>query len=121
MYKKKQPTKTSIKVNTSYEGETIEQKIFRILNNGEPISDGAPLIYTDRKDGVQPAYDIRTDRFELAVEGMDRVTKDKLAKREEKAKIVGIDEKTNSKKDEKIGGTEPIAGTDKDQGSTSTK
>lgn len=74
--------KTSINVNDAYEGERIEQKMQRILSNKEPISDGAPIIYTERKDGVQPQYNIRTDRFELAVEAMDAVSKSNTAKRE---------------------------------------
>ena len=44
----------------TFEGETIETKVNRIVNNGEPIKDGAPIIYTERKDGVLPEYDIRT-------------------------------------------------------------
>ena len=34
-----------------FEGETIEQKIERVVHNNEPINDGAPEIFTDRKDG----------------------------------------------------------------------
>jgi hypothetical protein len=86
MYKQIKPRRTSLTVNTSYEGETIEAKIRRIVNNKEPISDGAPLIYTNRKDGVLPEYDIKTDRFEIAVDAMDKVTKTNLAKRAEKNK-----------------------------------
>ena len=44
-----------------YEGETIEQKVNSIVNNNEPITDGSPIIFTERKDGVLPEYDIRTD------------------------------------------------------------
>ena len=51
--------KTTLKGQGTYEGEAIEQKIARIFNNGEPISDGAPLIYTERADGIQDAYNIR--------------------------------------------------------------
>ena len=36
------------------EGEYIEEKVRRITENGEPIEDGAPIIYTERKDGVNP-------------------------------------------------------------------
>lgn len=93
MYKIQIPEITELTVNTSYEGETIEQKIRRIVNNKEPISDGAPLIYTDRKEGVQPAYDIKTDRFEIAIEAMDKIAKSHQAKREERHK---------PKEDEKI-------------------
>ena len=43
------------------EREYIEEKVRRITENGEPIKDGAPIIYTERKDGVNPAFNIRTD------------------------------------------------------------
>ena len=86
-YKYKLSTPTSIKFNESYEGETIEQKIERVTNNQEPIKDGAPLIYTDRKDGVQAGYNIRTDRFEVAIEAMDKITKTKIAQRESRAQM----------------------------------
>ena len=49
MYRFTIPTQTDLNVNDSYEGETIEQKIERITTNKEPIKDGAPLIYTERK------------------------------------------------------------------------
>ena len=75
--------KTLLDVNTSVEGETIEMKVERIVSNKEPISDGAPIIYTDRKDGIQPDYDIRSDRWDFAIDAMDVVTKGKLAKRAE--------------------------------------
>ena len=88
MYKVKKADKTSLKVNTSYEGESIEEKVQRIVNNKEPISDTAPLIYQERKDGIDPSTDIRTDRFEVAVEAMDKVSASKIAKRE--AKLEGI-------------------------------
>ena len=83
MKRPSQQTKTTIELNESYEGETIEQKVRRITQNQEPITDGAPIIYTERKEGVKPEYDVRTDRFELAVEAMDTLTQQKLAKREQ--------------------------------------
>lgn len=86
----------------SYVGETIEAKVRRIVNNKEPIKDGAPLIYTDRKDGVLPGYNIRTDRFDVAVEAMDKVTKSKLAKRAE-APVIPIKDVAEGK---------PLQGTD---------
>lgn len=67
------PLKTS-------EGETIERKCARLVENNEPISDGAPLIYPDKKDGVRPETNIRTDKWAIAQEAMNRVTKEKLAK-----------------------------------------
>lgn len=73
MYKVREYSKTQIKGIESFEGEPIEHKVRRILNNGEPIGDGAPLIYEEKKDGVNPDHDIRTDRWEVATEAMDKV------------------------------------------------
>lgn len=75
--------KSQLKSNEVYEGETIETKVSRIVNEKAPIEDGAPIIFTERADGVLPAYDIRTDRWDLAVNAMDAVNKAKIAKREE--------------------------------------
>lgn len=91
MYKKNLIKKSELKGVQSYQGGSIEGKVRRILSNKEPIKDGAPLIYTERKDGVQPSYNIRTDRFEVAVDAMDRVTRSHLAKRA--GKVVDIDSK----------------------------
>ena len=79
--------------DNNLEGERIETKIQRILQNKEPISDGAPEIYTERKDGVLPAYNIRTDRFDIAIEAMDKVNKTQTAKRENK--IIDINANKN--------------------------
>lgn len=83
MYKVRKPQTTQISRNDLTTGETIETKMERILNNQEPITDGAPVQYTDRKDGVRPEYDVRTDRFEIAVDAMNNDAKAKLAKRKE--------------------------------------
>lgn len=66
------------------EGETIETKIKRIVENKEPISDTAPIIYTDRDKGVYPGFDIRTDRFDIALSAMDVANRAKLATRKNK-------------------------------------
>lgn len=87
---------TSIEVYNGYIGESIEYKIERIVTQKEPITDGAPQIYTDRRDGVLAEYDIRTDRFEIAIEAMDKVSKSHMAKREKKAGEVGKPETTQA-------------------------
>ena len=69
------------------EGESIEQKVCRITENNEPITDGAPIIYTNREDGVLPAYNIRTDRWEVAQQAMDAVNQANLAKSKNYGKI----------------------------------
>lgn len=86
MYKYKIAKETVLEINDSTEGETIEMKIDRIVNNNEPIKDGAPIVYTERKDGVLPAYNVRTDRFEVAIDAMTVVSKTHQAKREERHK-----------------------------------
>lgn len=85
MYKKIKIKTTKIRVNQATEGESIENKFQRILENNEPITDGAPIIYTDRKDGVLAGYNIRTDRFDVALEGMNVVHRATTAKRDNKA------------------------------------
>lgn len=78
---------------TVYEGETIEDKVNRIVNNGEPITDGAPIIYTEKKDGVLPEYDIRTDRWDIAIDAMNKVNMDRFAKRENKIELKDVPDK----------------------------
>jgi len=83
-------------VKTNYEfnqGESIEEKVKRVTENNEPITDGAPIIYTNRDDGVLPAYNIRTDRWEVAQQAMDAVNQANLAK----SKNYGKTEKENKK------------------------
>lgn len=60
---------------TLLEGERLELKIDRMTQNNEPIGDSAPLIYTARKDGVIAAYDIRTDKWDIALDAMEKVNK----------------------------------------------
>lgn len=101
--------KTQFSINTSVEGETIEQKCERIESNKEPITDGAPIIYTERNSGVAPEYNIRTDRFEIALEAMDTVSKAETAKR-----------KSYTEKKEKSPEGESIQGTE-NQGNSDSK
>ena len=79
--------KTRLRVNKGIEGQTIETRVENIVQNKEPINDGSPIIYTERKNGVLPAYDVRTDRFELAVEAMGQIAKSKVAKRSEERRV----------------------------------
>ena len=80
--------KTQFNANKSVEGETIEMKIDRFINNKETITDkGSTPIYMERKEGVNKAYNIRTDRWEVAIEAMDKVSKSYQARRDEKARL----------------------------------
>lgn len=86
--------KTSLKCVDLYIGESIEEKCRRIESNNEPIKDGAPIIYTEHKEGVIPAYDPRTDRFEIAAEAMDKVTRSQIAQRD---KLIADSDKQGNK------------------------
>lgn len=80
-------SETSISVNNSYEAKPIEIQLQEITTNNEPISADAPIIYTARAEGVLAGYDIRTDRFDIAIEAMDRVQKTKIAERETRMEL----------------------------------
>lgn len=104
MYKYNKAKRTTLVVNKGYQGETIEQKVNRIVNNKEPIEDSAPLIYTDRKEGVLPDYNPRADRWDHALDAMDAVTKSHKAKRLENLKA-------KEEKNTNDGKAEPTQGT----------
>nr|DAP43710.1 MAG TPA: hypothetical protein [Microviridae sp.] len=63
----------------TYSGETIETKVERVTANNEPITDGAEIVYTEKKNGVMPEYNVRTDKWEIAQGAMDRVHANKIA------------------------------------------
>nr|WAE43668.1 MAG: hypothetical protein [Microviridae sp.] len=68
-----------------YTGETIEEKIRRIMEDKEPVdNEGVQLVYSARADGVLPETNIRTDRWDLATEAMDIASKAKKAQRDDK-------------------------------------
>lgn len=69
-----------IKKIDAYEGELIETKVKRITVNKEPIKDGAPLVYTEKKDGVLPQFNIRTDKWDLVLDKMEAGNRQKLLK-----------------------------------------
>ena len=106
MYKIPKYHRSTLSGQEKLEGETIEQKVERIVSNKEPITDGAPEIYTERKEGIGAAYNIRTDRFELAAEAMDKVQASLTAKREnagkapkrEEAKVIQLNDEVESNK-----------------------
>ena len=88
MYKTPKFAKTTLVVNESTEGETLEMKIDRFINNREPITDnGSNAIYMERKEGINAAYNIKTDRFDVALNAMDKISRSIEARRDEKAKM----------------------------------
>lgn len=94
--------------NLTYQAEPREVKLRKIINGeSKDMEDGVfPTIYTEKKDGVMPEYDIRTDRFEVALDAIDKInssTADKVAKSKGKTeteteKDSGPKEKTEPEK-----------------------
>lgn len=92
--------------NLAYQAEPREVKLRKIINGeSSSMEDGVfPTIYTEKKDGVQPEFDIRTDRFEIAIDAIDKINQsiaNKIAKSKgetEAAKDVGTGVKTDPEK-----------------------
>ena len=76
------PTKNNGRLESVeiYEGESIETKCARVLESGESITDTAPIIYTAKEEGVLPAYNIRTDRCDIAIDAYDKMTRNSAKK-----------------------------------------
>lgn len=85
-------------------GETLIKKCQRILDEGEPLTDGAPMIYTPKQAGVKPECNVRTDKWDIAMKAMDRVNNYKLTEYLKE----GTAEAPNKPSEQKDGGaTEP--------------
>lgn len=90
----------------TYEAEPREVKLRKIISGeSSSMEDGVfPTIYTEKRDGVLPEYDIRTDRFEVAIDAMDKINQsaaNQIAKNKgetEAVKNFGTEEKTDPEK-----------------------
>lgn len=92
--------------NLAYQAEPREVKLRKIISGeANNMEDGVfPTIYTEKRDGVQPEFDIRTDRFEVAIDAMDKInqsTANQIAKNKgetEAVKDFGTGAKTDPEK-----------------------
>lgn len=90
----------------TYQAEPREVKLRKIINGeSSNMEDGVfPTIYTEKKDGVMPEYDIRTDRFEVAIDAIDKINQSmasQIAKNKgetESVKDFGTETKTDPEK-----------------------
>ena len=48
-----------------------------LFRSNEPLTDGAPLIYTPKQAGVRADCNIRTDKWDIAMKAMNRVNEHK--------------------------------------------
>ncbi len=93
MYKTPARTSTSLNVNQSVEGNTIEEQITELLNNGAPIESEKIPIYTKPSDGVKYGTDIRGDKWEKGIETSEKINAD--IDRIRAMKVVKKDEENN--------------------------
>ena len=92
--------------NLTYQAEPREVKLRKIISGeANNMEDGVfPTIYTEKKDGVQPEFDIRTDRFEIAINAIDKINQsaaNQIAKNKgetEAVKDFGTETKTDPQK-----------------------
>lgn len=90
----------------AYQAEPREVKLRKIISGeSNSMEDGVfPIIYTEKKDGVLPEYDIRTDRFEVAIDAIDKINQsiaNQIAKNKgetEAIKEFGTETKTDPEK-----------------------
>lgn len=80
MYTKRKIIPTQLRNTPTETGESIEETLRRLTANNEPIPENVPRIFTDKKDGVIPDYDIRTDRFDVAMQARDKYAASEIAK-----------------------------------------
>lgn len=85
--------KTGLRVNQSYVADTLETKIEKMMSSKEDIGQTSGLIYTERSAGVPASMNIRTDRWEIAVEAMDKVAGSYQARRENKPEAKAVEVK----------------------------
>lgn len=85
-----------IKSESPKKGEPIEIKVARLLSQEEPIKDQVQLIYTEKETGVNPEYNIRTDRFMIAMEAMGKISNYKTSEYLRSGNA-GAEDKDNSK------------------------
>lgn len=72
--------KTQLKRTPTEKGESIEEMLRRMTANKEVPKEENPPIFTPLADGVIPDYDIRADRFDVAIKAQDKFTASDIAK-----------------------------------------
>lgn len=83
--------------NPCFVGQSIERYVEQAETSKQPIEATSPQLFTERKEGVKPETNIRTDRWEIAQDAMDKVAKSYTARREEWIKQATEATKTDNK------------------------
>lgn len=97
-------TPTQLRRTPTEAGESIEEMLRRMTRNKEAVKQENEPIYTPLADGIIPDYDIRADRFDVAIEAQNKFTASDIAKAAgepipEKAKPEGNENENNEGKE----------------------
>lgn len=101
-------------INEAFKGKTLEAELKEYLEQGQGMDDVKRMhepIYTKRADGVIPEYNIRTNRWDIAQNAMDKVNESKKARAEARS---------NKKNAQEAPKTEGVAGGGKNGASPDT-
>ena len=66
------------------QANTLEEDIRLKMEEGEPMDNSKPVLYQKRSDGVNAAYNVRTDRWEIAQNMKSNQKASQSAKRAER-------------------------------------
>lgn len=84
--------------DNEFVGTSLEEKVRAAETSQAPIEAVSPMIYTERKDGVLPEYNIRTDKWSIAQEAMTAISQASRDRRKKETdKPIGNSELTDSK------------------------
>lgn len=76
------PTRSGlIRVNKTQEEEALIHQLRKVKTMGDQGFVTKGLMYSERKDGVLPEFDIRTDKWEVAQNAANVASKNEIAKR----------------------------------------
>lgn len=67
------PRTGNIQLENTYEAEGLEVKLRKMLENKEPIPEDWVTIYTEKSKGVEPQFNPRTDRWDIAMQTVGKI------------------------------------------------
>lgn len=73
--------------NETVEGESIEQKMEKILAGKEKVELTRSPVYQERRAGIEPQYNIRTNKMEILQDAVQTATQKYFEARDLRGKI----------------------------------
>lgn len=92
-----------------YQARSLEKEMEEIITQKKPIENAAPLMYTDKKDGVIEDCDIRTDKWEAMQRAATYVNEQKREYRRAESEGKIVDGKITGETKSADGKAEPTA------------